>query len=87
MSRMKKYIILMLSCFIALCVFVPTKAKAYLTIDQLKYSGPCEGQTVYTGLGDLEGRSDMYCLQHPSALNYGSYPFLVSKYIEIIKAQ
>lgn len=83
MSKVKKYVAIIIGFLIALCIFFPTSSKAAAYTPWTVRSAPHVGSTVYTGYGDLVGSGFMYCLQHPAPLDNGPYEYIVNNYVKI----
>ena len=81
MSRIKKYLLMIISLIIATCICIPSFSKA-ATVEQIK-TGPNEGNSVYLSYYSLEARDDLYCIQHGAPLS-GSTRYTVQKYVKIV---
>lgn len=72
---------MIISLIIAICIWIPTLSKAE-TIDEIK-TGSNEGKNLYLSYNTLQGRNDLYCIQHGAPLS-GTTTYTVQKYIKIV---
>ncbi len=88
MSKIQKYISIILFSILAL-IFIPMTSVKAATLDEIKTLGPgAIGLTAGVSQYSLDGRNDLYCVNHSALLYYNrTSTYTVSKYVKIIGNQ